>query len=197
MVAALKLHVKKYGLLIIAGLIIVGGFAKGTIILQDITERDYLAMNSEERRTLKEGTYSLFYEYNESNRRFGPVTITENNKISDVKSALEFKIVAPADLPQPVIADDTSLSYTVDESKGESLYSFHIHEEGSYILHTKINETLQENGLSLTLLYNYKGLFLTLIKVIGISILISLPFVLGGLWIYHRDEKRRINAKRV
>lgn len=194
----MKNYIRQYSGLVIAGIIIASGFIYtyfDFIHNNSIKDRLFINIPSDKELLLEAGKYTIFYEYNERNQKFGPIQIIKNNRITRLSELIDLTVVNLSNDEEVSNKEDPSMTYTIKEVKGESLYSFDVIQEGSYKISTKLQSNGMEDSITLTLISDFTGSIFLIFKTIGTFILISIPFLVIGFIYYHKEGKRKRNKR--
>ncbi|MFC3800593.1 hypothetical protein [Cohnella sp. GCM10012308] len=187
---------RQFALLILAGCILFAGFVACIIaLISGIHNRDYLALNEKTTVQLKPGKYQIYYEYTETTREMGPLTITQNDKVV----ALPDLVTAMADDGRASLelAEDRSSTYTFNRKKGESMYRFTVKEKGTYGITLISNVPDLRKYARFTIMGDMGQGFVTLLKKLGLSVAAAIPFLIAGYIAYARIEKRKLAETRL
>ncbi|MFD2673081.1 hypothetical protein [Marinicrinis sediminis] len=180
---------------IVAGLIFVTGM--GTIVVHfthhDVMDKRQLVMapGTEKVHFHKPGDYAIFYEYHVQKRNLGFIYIENAQKFLDVPALLEIRIWRDSD-GQPIpLKEDSSMTYTERDYKGESLYSFKVQHEGVYHIQTTVQESENLQPLSLAIIYDFSGFLIDQLVRMGITLLLTAPFGVLSLIQYWRMNRTK------
>lgn len=111
----MKQLIRQYSFLIVAGIIIFTGILAAVISFlrnNPIKSRDYLPINSKTILTLKPGSYSTFYEFNQSESQYGPIKLIRNNRISNISDLITVDIESKNDRID--VHPDSSMTYSIE-----------------------------------------------------------------------------------
>ncbi|MFC5700388.1 hypothetical protein ACFPVX_03750 [Cohnella faecalis] len=189
----MKPYIRQYFFLILGGLIIVSGIGYTVI--------DFLNNNSLGSRVkiiapdtkevlLAPGRYDLFYEYSSKVYDAGIIKLKRENKFNDPYELISVKISDVRDGKVLKIVKESSTSFTLDDIKGESLYSFEVLEEGKYSVEIKTIDEVKEQ-ITISLVNDFTKELFNGFKRVGIILVFSIPFLLIGWFMYSREERRR------
>ncbi|SFA94399.1 hypothetical protein SAMN05216312_102419 [Cohnella sp. OV330] len=182
---------RQFALLILAGCILSAGFVVCIVsFFSSLNDRDYLALNAKTTIPLQPGKYEIFYEYTEKTREMGPLTFTKNNEIvgiSDLVTVMVDDGKASLDL-----TEDRTSTYTDFSKKGESMYRFTVKEEGTYGITVISNAEGLQKYARFTVMGDMKQRIIALFKSVGLSFAAAAPFLIAGLTVYARIEKRKL-----
>jgi hypothetical protein len=190
----MRRFLRQFLALILAGLIIASGLLYVSVELTSnnpIKERIYFKVPDKQNLNLEAGVYTVFYEYIIHKGEIGPIEFSKYEKINGVSSLLDFRIINTAANTEVTKAEDSSLSYSINDVKGESLYRFQINTTNQYAITTQFRNTESITLIKLTIIRNLNEFIISLFKVMGIIVLISLPFLLLGWYCYTKEEKRK------
>ncbi|MCM3633545.1 hypothetical protein [Paenibacillus camelliae] len=188
----MKRRLKKYIFFLIAGLIFILGFVLQGIDLflnPPLSDKKSLTSNEINSFYFQEGEYNLFYEYDTNKRDFGIVNFTRTIEINP--DSLNIKIFAVEDQLEIVAKEDESMTFTDHTIQGKSLYSFNIEKSGMYNVELDDKNNVWNTEVQYSILANFKGIILSGFKRIGIHVLVSIPFLLIGLYMYLRDRRNK------
>lgn len=177
----MKLFLRQFSLLILAGCIIVAGIATSMFsLIKSLNHRDYLALNAKSIVHLQPGPYQIFYEYGEAGTAAGPI-----EGLSDF-------IVAMVDDGQHALdvqADD-STTFQINRKEGKSLYRFVAPEEGKYGITLISNVPELEAHVRFAVMRDLE--LWTVIRRMWIFFVAAAPFLTSGLIVYARMEKKKL-----
>ncbi|WNR46200.1 hypothetical protein [Paenibacillus roseipurpureus] len=188
----MKPFIRQYLLLILAGSIISIGIVISAIsIIKDnpISGRNFIPVNAKTAVELVPGKYTIFYEYNQSTKQFGPLTITSNNKNVKLTDWLQISVKNHGN--ELSLKGDSSLSYSINQNVGESIISFKVDRQDQYEISINTKDFSDIDALRFTLIADFTERIFSVFKNFAIYMLISIPFVLPGFWIYIREEKKK------
>jgi hypothetical protein len=179
---------------ILAGMIIASGFIYLYFDFTNnnpIKKRIHLHVPDKQELNLVSGVYTVFYEYEIHNINLGPVQVSKSERMSSASSLLDIKIVNSTDSTVVQKTDDASTTYTMNNTKGESLYRFKINQPARYTITTQLRNKENKALITLMLIHGFDAFLFGAFRIIGITILIALPFLLVGLYCYVREKKRK------
>jgi len=183
--------IKKYSFFIIAILIFLAGIAHAAIsftLNNSIKNRVSITPSLHE-LVLKPGMYTIFYEYFKTTEKLGPIEFGRFNRITDLEERLTLSIVSLKDNKPLTLMQDDSKTYSSYKNFGESLYSFRIAEQGSYLIETKFAAAeSDESPLKLTLVANFFESFLRIAKIVAVYFAIACCFAAVGLVVVIRTR---------
>lgn len=182
---------RQFALLILAGCILFAGFVFCIVsFVSSLNDRDYLALNAKTTLSLKPGKYEIFYEYTEKTREMGPLTFTQNNEIVGLPDLIT--VMADDGKASLGLTEDRSSTYTHFNKKGESMYRFTVKEKGNYGITVISNAEGLQKYARFTVMGDMKQRFIALFKSAGLSFAAAAPFLIAGLIVYARIEKRKL-----
>ena len=193
----MKPFLRKYLGFIIAGLMLAAGIICTLVVyLNDPigNDRVVLEVPGDKEIQLEAGRYAIFYEYTEHKSQYGPIQMTSYRKDTSWLGLVEIRIVDPSNKEEISKAEDSSMTYTIDDMKGESLYSFTVPQKNRYRIQTLLKDTEMDKSMRLTLMPDFSKQLFGLFRTLGIFVLISIAIALLGLFQFLREVKRIKNG---
>ncbi|MCP1307327.1 hypothetical protein [Paenibacillus tyrfis] len=139
---------------------------------------------------LKAGQHHLFYEFDSKQLNLGVLQLKKEEKFNNVSSLVAVKIVNVSDNKEIVLAKDSSMNFTFNDTRGESLYSFEIVEEGDY--RVAISPTIElPKAITFSIVGDLTNSLLGVFKHAGIVVSMSIPFLLIGWYMYAGEARRK------
>jgi len=192
----LKQFVRHFLFFILAGFVLAAGIlltAISFILNNPVSSREYLPLQKEITVNLKPGTYAIFYEFNQSEKKYGPVQIIENNKISNIRDWIS---VSVQDNNEPIqVQEDFSMNYTINQIRGESIYSFKVEKERPYAIVVNTPNSNDFEAVRITVMADFTKETFSLFNNIAISIISSIPFVIIGFVKIHIRRRHHQNER--
>lgn len=142
---------------------------------------------------LHPGKYAVYYEYENPRKSFGFVEISESDRNAAVLGVLELS-VADADNRTVEVHRDTSLTYSVNQRSGESMFGFRIQDEGAYTVRAQLPEELR-GAVRLVLAENFTRALLALLWQIGLAFVVAALFAVVSIFIYFNQSRKLRQAE--
>lgn len=189
----MKSVIRQYIFLIISGAIIVAGIVSIAITVvaffNDGPFKNRIILKEYQELNLEKGKYSMFYEYNSEKVDLGILEVTKETRYSNISENIEFHIFNVIDGKEIIVHKDPSMTFTFEDTKGESLYSFEITDVGEYTI--EMRQHNKEFLATISMMKSFTNIISSLFKRMGVFILISVPFMLIGWFMYSKENKRR------
>lgn len=188
----MKRLISQYLFLIFGGAIILLGMVFAGINFLNhnpVNDRVMISVPGAKEVFLKAGKHHVFYEFDSKQLNLGVLQLKKEEKFNNVSSLVAVKIVRVSDNSEVVPAKDSSMNFTFNDTRGESLYSFEVVEEGDY--RVEINPTIElPKAITFSLVGDLANNLLGVFKHAGIVVSISIPFLLIGWYMYAREARR-------
>jgi hypothetical protein len=200
MVTKLKEHamgkrLRQFGVLIIAGAIIIGGIAIQAFQFYDdfpLNNRIQLSNGQEAQELfLEEGEYVFFYEYEYKKYGGSALQLSVVDRIDDVSDHVELIVYKLPEKEALQVYPETALSYSLDGIAGESLLRFNVAGEGKYSVLLEADSYLSDSKANFSIAADFSDSILQLFKQIALVFVLAVPFVLLGLYIYWQEERKK------
>ncbi len=189
----MKRLLSQYLFLVIGGAIIVSGMAFAALNFLNhnpLDSRVILNAPGTKELFLTPGKHNVFYEFHSKQLNLGVLQLKKEEKLNNITSLVTVKIIRMSDHREMELANDSSMNFTFSDTRGESLYSFEIVEEGNYKV--EISPAIEwPKAITFSIMNDFTKGLLSLFKHAGIVVLISLPFLLIGWYMYARETRRK------
>jgi hypothetical protein len=188
-------HLRQYGVLIVAGAIIIGGIAiQAFQFYHDFPLNNrmlFISGQESQELYLEEGEYVLFYEYESKKYGGSALQLSLEDRLDDVIDHIQLKVNKLPENEELQVHLNTAFSYSLNGIVGESLYGFHVVRDGNYSVQAEMDTFLAENKAKFSLVADFSESILQFLKQLAQLFLLAVPFVLLGLYIYWREEGRK------
>ncbi|NEN82354.1 hypothetical protein [Paenibacillus elgii] len=189
----MKRLISQYLFLILGGAIILLGMVFAGINFLNhnpVNDRVMLRAPGTKEVFLSSGKNNLFYEFDSKQLNLGVLQLKKEEKLNNVSSLVAVKIVKVSDNKEIVLAKDSSMNFTFNDTRGESLYSFEVVEGGDY--RVEINPTIElPKAITFSIVGDLANSLLGVFKHAGIVVSMSIPFLLIGWYMYAREARRK------
>ncbi|KPV61296.1 hypothetical protein QJ48_00505 [Paenibacillus sp. A3] len=189
----MKRLLSQFLFLILGGAIIVLGMVFAGINFLNhnpVNDRVMISAPGTKEVFLKAGKHHLFYEFDSKQLNLGVLQLKKEEKFNNVSNLLAVKIVKMSDHREIVLAKDSSMNFTFNDTRGESLYSFEVVEEGDY--RVEISPTIElPKAITFSIVGDLANSLYGIFKQAGIVVSMAIPFLLIGWYMYAREVKRK------
>lgn len=180
---------KKYLFFVIAGITLIIGFVLISIDLvlnNPISSRNMLNPETTNRIYLEKGKYGLFYEYDTNKKNIGIVEIKKSFELTP--DLLTVKITAVEGQEEVAVRENQSMTFTINRIQGKSLFSFNLDESGTYNIVLDLKQEDLASEIHFSIVDKFTDLILSGFKRVAVLVLVSLLFVMIGLYMYLRER---------
>lgn len=180
---------KKYLFFAIAGITLIIGFVLIGIDLlfhNPISSRNMLNPETTNRIYLEKGKYGLFYEYDTNKKNIGIVEIKKSFELTP--DFLTVKITAVEGQEEVAVRENQSMTFTINRIQGKSLFSFNLDESGTYNIVLDLKQEDLASEIHFSIVDKFTDLILSGFKRVAVLVLVSLLFVMIGLYMYLRER---------
>ncbi|WP_020617904.1 hypothetical protein [Paenibacillus daejeonensis] len=172
---------KRYGLFILAGLILIGGIGvSGAAMMATVVrmERIELPLDTTIELRLQPGTYLIFQEF-EIHSPILPVSASFTTETPTDEPLNPLSVEVFKEQHQLRVHPDTSTTYTLNGKGGRSNYRFHADQETWYTLHLTSTEAMEE-GETFTLRKDFMDNLIVMLKQMGVIFLVFVTLGAAG-----------------
>ncbi|MEC0208767.1 hypothetical protein ABEX47_08615 [Paenibacillus ehimensis] len=188
----MKRLISQYLFLILGGAIIVVGMVVAIVNFwshNPLSNRVMISAPATKDMFLTSGKHHLFYEFDSKQLDLGALQLKKEEKFNNISSLVSVKIVKVSDNTEILLVKDSSMNFTLNDTRGESLYSFEIVEEGNYRI--EVSPTVElPKSVTFSIVNDFSNSLLGIFKHAGIGVLISIPFLLIGWYLYAREARK-------
>ncbi|KEQ22778.1 hypothetical protein [Paenibacillus tyrfis] len=189
----MKRLISQYLFLILGGAIIILGMVFAGINFLNhnpMNDRVVLSAPGTKEVFLSSGKYNLFYEFDSKQLNLGVLQLKKEEKFNNITNLVTVKLSKVSDNKEIMLAKDSSMNFTFNDIRGESLYSFEIVEEGDYGV--EISPTIELPKMAtFSIVGDLANSLLGVFKQAGIVVSMSIPFLLIGWYMYAREARRK------
>ncbi|PUA38739.1 hypothetical protein C8Z91_14210 [Paenibacillus elgii] len=189
----MKRLISQYLFLILGGAIILLGMVFAGINFSNhipVNDRVMLSAPGTKEVFLSSGKNNLFYEFDSKQFNLGVLQLKKEEKFNNITNLVTVKINKVSDNKEIVLAKDSSMNFTFNDIRGESLYSFEVVEEGDY--RVEISPTIElPKAITFSIVGDLANSLLGVFKQAGIVVSMSIPFLLIGWYMYAREARRK------
>jgi hypothetical protein len=192
---AIGKHLRQFGVLIVAGAIIIVGIAIQAFQFYDdfpLNNRIQLSSGQEAQELyLEEGEYVFFYEYEYKKYGGSALQLSIVDRLDNVSDYVELIVYKLPEKEELLVYPETALTYSLDGIAGESLLRFNVADEGKYSVLLGVDSYLADSKAKFSIAADFSDSIVQLMKHLALVFVLAAPCVLLGLYIYWQEERRK------